>query len=167
MAIPSVVDTNVLIVANRRSEQADFDCEEACIDALKEIEQHGFLLIDNKLLILGEYMNHASFSGQPGAGDKFFKWAWSVQADERFCRRISISPTEADRQNFVEFPDDPLLERFDRSDRKFVAVALASGNEPQILNAVDSDWAHYFDALSEKGLRVEFLCPQHVKPGRK
>jgi hypothetical protein len=52
----------------------------------------------------------------------------------------------------------------DLSDRKFVAVALASGSAPDLLNAVDSDWAEYYPALTRHGIRLTFLCPQHVYP---
>ena len=31
-------------------------------------------------------------------------------------------------------------------------------------NAVDSDWAHHHAALTRAGVRVRFLCPQHVSP---
>jgi len=60
----------------------------------------------------------------------------------------------------------PALAGFDRSDRKFVAMALASGSTPDVLNAVDSDWADYFAALARNGVKLKFLCPQHVYPTR-
>jgi len=50
------------------------------------------------------------------------------------------------------------LARFDRSDRKFVAVALASQLNPNVLNATDTDWWHYRECLAKHGVRVVFLC---------
>jgi hypothetical protein len=163
--MPSVVDTNVLIVANRRAEQADLSCEETCIHRLKEIEERGVLLIDDRLLILIEYMHHANFSGQPGAGDKFFKWAWSVQADERFCQRVSITPSDTEQQNFVEFPQDSRLSTFDHSDRKFVAVALKSSANAEIFSAVDSDWEDHADVLNEIGVHLCLICSRYIEDG--
>ncbi|HSU82609.1 MAG TPA: hypothetical protein VLR69_09330, partial [Thermoanaerobaculia bacterium] len=55
---------------------------------------------------------------------------------------------------------DPDLAAFDPSDRKFVAVAVASGEQPEILNASDTDWWHHREALSRHGVEVRFLCPQ-------
>jgi hypothetical protein len=94
------------------------------------------------------------------------KWIWSVQADDRHCRQVHITPLENDPGSYAEFPNDLRLFAFDRNDRKFAAVALSSGNTPFVLNAVDPDWAEHFVALSEAGIRLRFLCPQHVSPRR-
>ena len=161
-----VVDTNVPVVANGRSEQADPDCVITCIDALTEIRERGIVILDVTLLILQEYMGNLSMSGQPGPGDLFMKWLWSVQADERHCKQVPITPSKTDPTSFDEFPQDVRLMAFDRSDRKFVAVALSSSSMPDVLNAVDSDWAEHFVALSEAGIKLKFLCPQHVYPRR-
>jgi len=161
-----VVDTNVPVVANGRSEQANPDCVVACIDALAAVYQQGVVILDDMSLILHEYMDNLRLAGQPGAGDFFMKWIWSVQANELHCLQAHITPLEDDPADFLEFPKDARLATFDRSDRKFVAVALSSGHTPEILNAVDTDWAEHFIALGEAGLNVKFLCPQHVRPRR-
>jgi hypothetical protein len=91
------------------------------------------------------------------------RWVWNVQADENRCEPVVLTPRyENGEENFAEFPDDPDLADFDRSDRKFAAAALASLKEPAVLNALDSDWAECHDALVRNGLTIRFLCPQHV-----
>lgn len=157
-----VVDSNVPIVANGNSNQADADCVIACICALADIKARGIVILDDTMLILKEYMKNLNMSGQPGSGDLFMKWIWNVQADESHCCQVHITPCADDETNFHEFPGDIRLTTFDRSDRKFVAVALCSKNNPVILNAVDPDWAEHFVALSEAGIKLKFLCPQHV-----
>ena len=159
-----VVDANVPIVANGRSEQADADCVISCIEALQSIYGTGTVLLDDAMLILSEYMGNLSMSGQPGPGDAFMKWVWQVQANEQFCRQEHISPAGNDANTFEEFPDDPRLKSFDPSDRKYVAVALASGSAPELLNAVDPDWSEHFEPLRDAGVKIKFLCPQHVCP---
>lgn len=159
-----VIDTNVPVVANAKSEQADPECVIACIDALFGIRENGIIILDDARLILQEYMHNLSMSGQPGAGDSFMKWVWDMQANEKHCKRVHITPGESDPTDFAEFPKDDRLQNFDPSDRKFVTVALTSGDHPEILNAVDSDWANHFDALTQAGLRIRFVCPQHVSP---
>jgi len=159
-----IVDTNVPIVANAHSAQADPACVLTCIRALLAIQAQSIVLLDEGMLILTEYMRNLCMSGQPGAGDFFMKWVWSVQADPRHCKRIPITPLPNDSTNFAEFPNDADLAHFDRSDRKFVAVALASNSAPEILNAVDSDWADFAAPLARYGLHLHFLCPQHVPP---
>ena len=152
-----VVDTNVLVVANRKHEAAGRECIEACIDALDYARQ-GQVVIDDAQLILAEYRKHCSFAGQPGVGDAFFKWLWNRQADVRHCRPVRITPHVA--RGFAEFPADPRLATFDRSDRKFAAVALAAGDAPPVFNASDTDWWLARHALKSHGLTVKFLCPE-------
>lgn len=160
-----VVDTNVPIVANGRDTHADPSCIIACIDALAAIYSDGIIVIDDGMWILNEYMRYLSMGGEPGPGDVFMKWVWSVQADESQCERVSLTPRQdGGAEDFMEFPNDPELEEFDRSDRKFVAAALSSNKAPTVLNAVDSDWAEHHAALRNNGLSVRFLCPQHVCP---
>ncbi len=154
-----VVDTNVAVVANGEAEQADQMCVSTCIDKLKQIVAEEYLLLlDNKYLIFEEYRDNLSLSGQPGFGDFFMLWVWESQANERLCRTVPVTPHEA--RGFEEFPDDPDLASFDRGDRKFVAVALASGGKPQVLNASDRrSWWHHREPLQRHGVDVVFLCP--------
>ena len=152
-----VVDTNVLVVANGKHEPAQAQCIGACIDALATART-GLVVIDDAQQILGEYHRHCSFAGQPGVGDAFFKWLWQRQADSRHCLVVHITPHP--KRGFAEFPADEQLATFDRSDRKFVAVALAAGDAPPILNASDTDWWLARHALDANGLTVKFLCPE-------
>ena len=160
-----MVDTNVPRVANGETKQADLECEDACIQALKQIQAERRTLLDDKGLFFEEYQKGLNFSGQPGLGDAFFKWLWENQANEQHCRTVPVT-IHADR-GFVEFPDDPRLERFDKGDRMFVAVALASETGPRVLNAVDrrSWWVHR-KALKENGVNVVFLCPELMQMER-
>lgn len=155
-----VVDVNVPIVANGRSPQADHDCVVACAGKLTEVQASGIVVLDDGMRILNEYTRNLNRSGQPGLGDSFMKWVWENQAVDTRCERVSLTPRGDDPDDFAEFPDDPRLAGFDRSDRKYVAVALKSRLNPEILNAVDPDWCDYRPALKAKGLRIMLLCPQ-------
>lgn len=157
-----VIDTNVPIGANGRS-HADPACVIACIDALTIVRYRGVIVLDDAMLILQEYLDHLSLSGEPGPGDAFMKWVWNVQADEHLCERVLLTPCYRNgAETFTEFPDDPDLADFDQSDRKFAAAALASARNPTVLNALDSDWAKSYHALVRNGLVIRFLCPQYV-----
>jgi len=48
----------------------------------------------------------------------------------------------------------------DDDDRKFVAVALTFSTPPPIVNATDSDWVGWKDALRKRGIEVIQLCPE-------
>ena len=109
--------------------------------------------------IFKEYRRLLSPSGQPGVGDAFFKWLWDNQANPKRCRQIGITPLAIAIQTLRSFRADPDLATFDAADRKFVAVALASGLNPTILNASDTDWWIHRQPLIRNGLTIEFLCP--------
>lgn len=76
---------------------------------------------------------------------------------------MTLTP-DPDR-GFREFPDDPELAGFDWDDRKFVAVALAVGADPAILNASDTDWWLGREGLERHGVQVVFLCPELMPDG--
>jgi hypothetical protein len=159
---PVVIDTNVPVTANGHATHADLDCQTACIVKLMQIQAQGRVLVDAHGLIFTEYSHHLSHAGQPGAGDAFFKWLWNNQGQPALCTKVPIEPEDEAGQEFPGFPEDPELQNFDRSDRKFVAVALASGENPPIVNATDTDWWIFREALNRNGVQVEFLCPQHT-----
>jgi hypothetical protein len=56
-----------------------------------------------------------------------------------------------------------LRANFDNSDRKFVAVANAHPDKPEILQATDSKWWGWKDALAKVGITVSFMCPEYVR----
>ena len=151
------MDTNVAVVANGKTGQADKDCILECIARLRHIQEECLLLLDDKNRIIDEYRNNLNPSGQPGPGDAFFLWLWQNQANQEYCRNIAV--TRHEDRGFEEFPDDPDLSAFDQDDRKFVAVALASGTGPKVLNASDTDWWDHRQALQQHGVDIVFLCP--------
>ena len=155
-----VVDTNVAMVANRRTPQASAVCVKKCIQELRRIQRDADrrILLDNDGLILNEYRRQLNPSGQPGSGDAFYQWLRDNQWTDEHCRKIRITPH--DDRGFEEFPNDPALADFDRNDRKFVAVAAASGQNPPILNASDTDWWNHRAALKRNSVEVAFLCPE-------
>lgn len=159
---PFVIDTNVAVVANGRSRQANAECVLACIHALERVIGEGQVVLDDDTHILHEYMTNLSISGQPGPGDFFMKWVFQNQGVAERCLRVTLH--EKPRSGgYLEFPDDPRLAKFDLSDRKFVAVCLASGLSPPILNAVDSDWVIHETVLESYGVRVQNLCPDCIR----
>jgi hypothetical protein len=155
-----VVDTNVLVVTNEDSTQANEACVLRCREWLENIRAQHQLILDRTNFILLEYKGMLGLAGKPGFGRSFFKWIFDHRFYPQHCEFVSIT-LRADREDdkdFEEFPVDPELVNFDRSDRKFVAVALAHPDKPPILNAVDTDWWLYHHALVRHGVRIEFLC---------
>lgn len=158
MRSPVLIDTNVAVTANRGATHASPDCVLSCIRALKDLRETKRILVDQLGFIMREYRRHLAPAGQPGTGDMFFKWLWDNQGNPQLCRHVVVTVNGNPDRSFEEFPDDMELSRFDRSDRIFVAVALASRESPPILNATDSDWTAFERQLANHGVRVQFLC---------
>lgn len=136
---PCVVDTNVPLVSNGAS-TASPQCVISCTKSLYGIMQKGLVVIDDGWRIIGEYQHQLNSSGQPGPGDAFLKWLLSNQANSARCIQVAITPLDGDAEDFEEFPQSLRDIGFDRSDRKFVAVAVAHGSYPPTLQAFDSKW---------------------------
>ena len=158
-----VMDTNVAMVANGEAEQVSLECERTCTDTLGQIREERRILLDDGDLIFGEYEKNLSYAGEPGPGDAFFVWLYNREWTSEYCRKVPVTPHL--ERGFEEFPDDPELGEFDPDDRKFVAVAIASGTTPEILNASDTDWWDHREALRQNGVRITFLCPELMVKG--
>ncbi len=156
----NIIDTNVLVVANGRSEQASLECEMHSINRLERIiaTKDEIVLLDENREIMDEYQKHCHYSGQPGVGDMFFKFLYNHEYGTQKCRIINIK--QSDGGEYVDFPQDSNLANFDRSDRKFVALSRACQCDAVIINSVDSDWLEFSDALRRNGIIIDNLCNQ-------
>lgn len=160
-----LVDTNVPKTANLATQpnpttDVSDECVMACVCAIDHVIKKGGLVVDAGDEIFDEYMKQLSLKGQPGVGDHFMKWVhdhrWTLPDSDR----IIITKNG---NSYDEFPDHEDLANFDNSDRKFVAVANAHSAKPPILQATDSKWWGWKDALEKAGIKVRFLCANYVK----
>jgi len=158
-----VVDTNVAVVANGKSEQASEQCVDSCAERLEQIMYGGVnLVLDDDWRILDEYMRNLHSRGDD-IGDRFLAWTLQYRTNPKRCELVPITPVYGLENEFREFPDDPALEVFDPDDRKFVAVALAHPDKPPILQATDTQWWDFRDALRRNGVTVEFICEDDIQ----
>jgi hypothetical protein len=88
------------------------------------------------------------------------KWVHDNRYNLQNSQRVCIT---RNGDSYDEFPIHDRLNDFDKSDRKFVAAANAHANKPPILQATDSKWWGWKDALAEVGITVQFLCPEFVQ----
>jgi len=158
--MPAVIDTNVLIVANGRETHASVNCQIKCIETIQALKKNSGLnpiAIDDKGLILEEYSSYMNFHGQPGAGDFFYKFIHDQMYTDCSVITVQINQSIDPERGFEELPNN----RLDSSDRKFLAVAVAS--KAEIFNATDSDWHENVDTLDALGIRLNQLCPEHAE----
>ena len=160
--MPYVVDTNVIVIANNKG-SGSYACAYACTQGLETVQTSGRLILDDAKRILDEYFSNSNPFIPFGVGNSFVKWVHDYQGWPCLVEKIAITPKETDQRDFEEFPDHPGLSKFDPSDRKFVAVANAHPAKPPIMEALDSKWWGWKEALKACGITVEFLCPDEIK----
>lgn len=160
---PVVVDTNVLAVSDGRAEaQASAMCRAACDARLRELQTNGVVVIDRGFLLLGEYLKNINMRKQSVAV-AFLKWLMQGSAKDARVSSVTLTPTNAAKTAFAEHPEHPGLAGFDKSDRKFVAVAYAHQPQATILNAVDTDWLAIRVPLAELGVGLESVCEAELR----
>lgn len=157
-----LVDTNVVIAANGKELSKEQECcIEPCSDMLHHITSGGCkLVLDDGFAIVGEYLHKADSKKQRGPGDFFLKWVFTNMSNPGKIDLVTITP-EGD--SFKEFPDHEGLRQFDPSDRKFVAAANAHAKKPPIVQATDSKWWGWKDALEAVGLSVHFVSEEYIR----
>lgn len=157
-----VVDTNVATTANGANPHAPPACVAASARALQQVMQSGHVFIDDVSRIVAEYRANLRAKGEPGPGDTFLRWLLTHEWGGRRVTRVLITPKTHDEEDFEELPAPPAGTAYDRSDRKFLAVAAAHPDRPPILQAFDSKWWGWRAALATAGLTIHFLCPGEI-----
>ncbi|MFZ1416508.1 MAG: hypothetical protein WAS73_18320 [Defluviicoccus sp.] len=152
-----VVDTNVPVVANGRSDGHDPNppspsCRIAAIQFLTGMLASGTVIVDLAGEIQKEYRTYLRPSGQPGVGDRFYQTI--LQSHPQRIERINL-PKRTDGE-YQDLPQALIEVHFDPSDRKFAALAIR-GNAP-VVNATDSDWLIHRAVLVANGIEIMFLC---------
>jgi hypothetical protein len=157
----TVVDTNVILVANGQHADVSPACVTACVLALQSVMNSGRLVLDDGFRILLEYQNRTQPKKGNRPGDAFVKWALNNQRTRKHVDQVTL--LEHDDRGFESFPDDTELMKFDPSDRKFVAASGAHPGKPPIAQAADSKWLDWAPALKRHGIEVTFLCQADIR----
>lgn len=156
-----VIDTNVLLVANRRHDGVSGPCIAACVERLLNVRAAETVVLDDGRRIISEYASNFQPARQPGVGDEFMKWLAQNQANGDRVHLVRID--EVAVNEFAQFPDAQLQAEFDPPDRKFVATSAAHGDRPPIVQAADSKWVVWWARLALHGISVQFPCPHDIK----
>lgn len=156
-----VVDTNVLIVANEKSDQADVACELNTARFLRTVLERDVVLVDTMGMAIDEYKRRCNLAGQPGVGDLFFAEVFNNIANEERVVQVYIGDSSDEVR--ANIPDS--LSSFDPSDIKWIALYL-HGGASAIYNAVDSDYSEWADVLAAEGIGVVELCSNCLRVRR-
>ena len=155
----TIVDTNVILVANNEHYGVSPKCVIECIDRLQNLMKLGSVVIDDAYKILSEYQNKTSPMKAKQPGDVFVRWILRNSSNQLRVERVAISETAVNE--YAEI-DSKLHGRLDPSDRKFVAVALAHPDIPEILQATDCKWIDWVSDLQSAGVTISFVCPDDI-----
>lgn len=157
----SIIDTNVVLVANGQHGNVSQECIAHCALVLQSIMSTGKLAIDDGFLILLEYQNKIHLRKGKRPGDAFVKWVLNHKSNKLRIEQVTLVAHKT--RGFESFPDDQDLVKFDASDRKFVAVSGAHPDKPAISQATDSKWLDWYPALQRHGITVDFLCKTDIQ----
>lgn len=183
-----LLDTNVLVNAARIEPSTTDQCQRNCIQQINRWRTLGpdgkrdrLLILDQDGVILQEYLQQFKsyiqrqkakrHSADPGLADALYAELIQFQsltdetAEDHGIRRVKLTQIgKHENHEFAEFPHhDSQLQAFDRSDRKWVAAALACqkkhGEIPEIVNATDTDWNQVAEHLyGTYGIAVITIC---------
>lgn len=159
-----VIDTNVLLVANGSAPQMSGACRVECIKRLEKARSSEAVVLDRQFLVLGEYQHCLDpRKGSPGPGDAFVRHLLQNMANAVCVAQVDLTPTNPEKTDFLEFPDDDELRgAFYPSDRKFVAASNAHPETPPIVESADSKWLDWEDRPATHGIHMEVLCRQEL-----
>lgn len=158
-----IVDTNVPLKAADLHPESEIDrkCSLACLSFVKELmESENVVVLDTGREILKEYQNNINTHAEDNVASQFLMWIIHAMLSGKV---VQYQITKTGDNTYTEFPTSPDLAGFDRSDRKFVALAKADPSNPSIYNGSDTDWWDFREALEREGIHIVFLCEDYMR----
>jgi hypothetical protein len=152
----SIIDSNVLAIANELHDAAELLCVKAASDFLRNMtnDLNRIIVIDNLFAILNEYGAHCSPTSRQKMGFVFYKWIQRHKDSERVSKYLL--PTN--------FEDDAELlpvcfAGFDRNDRKYLYLALQlKHKKPTVNYGIDRGYQRYAECFLNEGIILNELC---------
>ncbi|MBQ8707344.1 MAG: hypothetical protein IJ523_04600 [Succinivibrionaceae bacterium] len=158
-----IIDTNVPLKAAtvKPDDEIDRRCCLACLNFIKELmDSDDIVVLDRGKEILNEYRRNIDTSKEDSVSSQFLMWLLR----RMLTGKVDLHEiTKIGDNAYAEYPNSPQLEHFDRSDRKFVALANAHPQHPSIYNGSDTDWWDFREALEQVGIHVFFLCEEYMR----
>jgi hypothetical protein len=155
-----IIDTNVLLVASARHPGSPFKDSQVPPEQQQEVlnwlmafrtDGQRKVVLDLSFKIWDEY-HHQMIRGQDIGS--------LVMAEKLQLSLVRFIDIAYDEHGDGRLPLELEKVVHDRSDRKFVAAALidlSEGGQSTIINAVDTDWCDWEEALKRHGIAVTHL----------
>jgi hypothetical protein len=142
-----------LVAANQRDTHASIECGATCAKLLLEIQRDHLLLEDTADQVWSEYRRYNKPVGQPGVGDRFFRWYMLNRYSEGSVVRVDVGSNASEVSANIPLA----LQTFDPSDHKWIALFIL-GPGDVIYNAMDSDYVESAAELTREEISVVELC---------
>lgn len=158
-----IIDTNVPLKATdtQSTDMIDRLCAQRCFTFIKDImSSDGIVVLDDGWEIINEYKKNIDMDSGENVASQFLMWILRNMLTDRVAL---CSITKTANNSYAEFPASPDLAKFDRSDRKFVALAKAHPEHPSIYNGSDTDWWIFKEPLAKEGIHIAFLCEEYMR----
>lgn len=163
----AIIDTNVIYKAGTpisKLDGDDLDCADKCSCFLEKfVNDHtNTLVLDKGRRIFKEYISaYDKISREcPSVATVFLRTVFGHKPKFGVDNSTEITP---DGDSFCEYPSDARLTDFDRSDKKFIALANAHASHPQIVEGADSKWWGIKNVLAEYGISVYFVDEVYIR----
>lgn len=153
-----IMDTNVAVKAatpQEECESEEWDMQEKCVDFIGKFVKNpaSQLVLDLDYEIITEYRNR--IPSNTDMGKIFWRWFNTYIGQIPFENMVKLDKDS--EGNYVMFPLEARTKEFDRSDRKFVALARMHSEHPAIVEASDGKWFGFKETFEEYGVHIEFL----------
>lgn len=149
-----VIDTNVLMIADRRGSDITQLCVDSAIECVASLSDGNVICLDEDDAILDEY---AANIKEIRPYSLVAKLLIDLRQQRYSASNIHRAPLPKNHAGeYKDCPQSLIDANFDRSDRKF--VALAKVTQATVCNAVDTDWFDHADLLCREGIQVNNLC---------
>lgn len=158
-----IIDTNVPLKASdiHPKDEIDQKCSQACLSFINALmDSDDLVVLDYGGDILKEYRKKIDLHQADNVASLFLIW---IMRGLMTGKVIQYQITKTGNNTYAEFPESQELTGFDRSDRKFVALAKVDPNCPSIYNGSDTDWWNFKEALKREGIHVVFLCEDYMR----
>lgn len=165
MAKYFVIDTNVPVMAGKSVSQLDpseLECALACLNFLRSLmsREENRIAVDLDYYIIKEYKDNLEKREHGnGFSNEFLKWTYAcIKADESPLTKLNKVG-----ESYLEYPTNELLDKFDPSDKKFIALSNAHPQNPPIVEGSDCKWWGIVDVLESFGIGVIFPCESYIR----
>lgn len=157
-----VIDANVMLTAGKRLADIPdelLECWRGCIDFIRNIiHEKAKIVVDDAWEVLKEYDNTRTIIGYPNASGNFYQYVMTNQ-----MQHLSfIHLNKTGEYEYEKYPDDQNLKSFDRSDKKYIALAYNHDNKPPIIEATDSKWWGIKKNLEAQGIGLQFVDEKYI-----